>query len=251
MISVQPLNYSNPEVTQEGITAAILAQMERQTVAERLEQVRNRIEAACKRSGRLPKEITLIAVTKGFPPDVVHEAVAAGITDIGENRVQEAQAKRSELSDLPANVTHHMLGHLQTNKVKAALDLFDIIHSVDSLHLAEAISRRASTPFPVFLEVNAAAETSKFGFTPEAIPDEVRAIRGLSNLDVRGLMTVAPIADDTEDVRPIFRRLRKCADDLDLQDVSMGMTNDFEVAIEEGATHVRIGRALFGERSLP
>jgi pyridoxal phosphate enzyme (YggS family) len=225
--------------------------MKRQTVAERLEHVRKRMDAACERSGRSPKEITLIAVTKGFPPDVVREAVAAGITNIGENRVQEAQAKRSELSDVPANVTHHMLGHLQTNKVKAVLDIFDIIHSVDSLHLAEAISRRASTPFPVFLEVNAAAEASKFGFAPEALPDEFRAISGLPNLDVRGLMTVAPITDDSESVRPIFRQLRKCADDLDLSELSMGMTNDFEVAVEEGATHVRIGRALFGERGLP
>ena len=251
MNSVQPLNYSNPGITQEGTAAAILAPMKRQTVAERLEHVRNRVDAACERSGRSTKEITLIAVTKGFPPDVVREAIAAGITNIGENRVQEAQAKRSELSDLPANLTHHMLGHLQTNKVKAVLDIFDIIHSVDSLHLAEAISRRASTSFPVFLEVNAAAEASKFGFAPEALPDEFRAISGLPNLDVRGLMTVAPITDDSESVRPIFRQLRDCADDLDLHDLSMGMTNDFEVAIEEGATHVRIGRALFGERSLP
>ncbi|MCH8814450.1 MAG: YggS family pyridoxal phosphate-dependent enzyme [Chloroflexi bacterium] len=225
--------------------------MKRQTVAERLEQVRERMDAACERSGRSPKEITLIAVTKGFPPDVVREAIAAGIADIGENRVQEAQAKRSELSDLPARVSHHMLGHLQTNKVRAVLDLFDIIHSVDSLHLAEAISRRASTPFPVFLEVNAAAEPSKFGFAPEALPDEFNTISTFPNLDVRGLMTVAPITEDTESVRPVFRQLRDCADGLGLSELSMGMTNDFEVAIEEGATHVRIGRALFGERSLP
>ncbi|MFQ5473097.1 MAG: YggS family pyridoxal phosphate-dependent enzyme [Dehalococcoidia bacterium] len=225
--------------------------MERQTVAERLEQVRKRMDAACERSGRSPKEITLIAVTKGFPPDVVREAVAASITDVGENRVQEAQAKRSGLSDLPASVTHHMLGHLQTNKVKAALDLFDIIHSVDSLHLAEAISRRASAPFPVFLEVNMADEPSKFGFAPDALPNASHVMSGLPNIDVRGLMTVAPIVDDMEDVRPIFRQLRGCADDLGLRELSMGMTNDFEVAIEEGATHVRIGRALFGERSLP
>ena len=225
--------------------------MKRQTVAERLEHVRKRMDAACERSGRSPEEITLIAVTKGFPPGVVREAIAAGITDIGENRVQEAQAKRSELSDFPANVTHHMLGHLQTNKVKAALDLFDIIHSVDSLHLAEAISRRASTIFPVFLEVNAAAETSKYGFSVQALPNEFRVISGLPHLDVRGLMTVAPITDDTESVRPIFRQLRDCAGDLGLNELSMGMTNDFEIAIEEGATHVRIGRALFGERGLP
>jgi pyridoxal phosphate enzyme (YggS family) len=223
--------------------------MEPQTLAERLARVRQRISDACERSGRSPDEITLIAVTKGFPASAVLEAVDAGITDIGENRLQEAQEKRAELGDFPPQITTHMLGHLQTNKVKAVTGLFDIIHSVDSLHLAEAISRRAQHPFPIFLEVNVAAESSKFGLSMAGLPDAYRTISKLPNLDVRGLMTIAPIVDDPDEVRPIFRSLRESAQDLALGELSMGMTNDFEVAIEEGATHVRIGRALFGERN--
>jgi pyridoxal phosphate enzyme (YggS family) len=223
--------------------------MEPQTLAERLAGVRQRIKGACDRSGRSETEITLIAVTKGFPASVVLEAIGAGITDLGENRVQEAQAKRDELGDLPTGITTHMVGHLQTNKVKAVTALFDIIHSVDSLHLAEAISGKAQHPFPIFLEVNVASESSKFGLSLAELPDAFRAISKLPNLEVRGLMTVAPIVDDPEDVRTVFQQLRESAEDLDLRELSMGMTNDFEVAIEEAATHVRIGRALFGERS--
>jgi len=225
--------------------------MEPQTVAERLAHVRQRINAACERSGRSPTEITLIAVTKGFPASVVLDAVDAGITDIGENRLHEAQSKFAEIDALPPSVTKHMLGHLQTNKVKAVTKLFDIIHSVDSLHLSEAISRRAQHPFPIFLEVNVADEPSKFGFSLDELPKALPSIAELPNLDVRGLMTVAPIADDPDDVRAVFRSLRESAQALGLRELSMGMTNDFEVAIEEGATHVRIGRALFGERSSP
>lgn len=222
--------------------------MKPQTIAERLAEVRGRVAGACERSGRSPDEVTLIAVAKGFPAATVREAVAAGIGDIGENRVQEAQEKRVDLTDLPAGVTWHMIGHLQTNKVKAALDLFDIIHSVDSLHLAEAISRRAAGPIPIFLEVNVAGEASKYGITIDALPGEFEPISRLRNIDVRGLMTVAPLAEDSEEVRPVFARLREAAGSLGLHDLSMGMTDDFEVAVEEGATHVRIGRAVFGER---
>jgi pyridoxal phosphate enzyme (YggS family) len=225
--------------------------MEPPIVASRLDGVRGRIAAACERSGRTPDDVTLIAVTKGFPVQAARDAVAAGITDLGENRVQEAQAKRPELTDLPPVVVWHMIGHLQSNKVKAALDLFDIIHSVDSLHLAEAISKRAERPVPVFIEVNVAGESSKYGITIAALPEHVQSISRLPNVDVRGLMTVAPIAADPEDVRPVFRELREAAVALGLRGLSMGMTDDFEVAIEEGATHVRIGRALFGERSYP
>jgi pyridoxal phosphate enzyme (YggS family) len=225
--------------------------MEPPTVTGRLDGVRRRIAAACEKSGRPPDDVTLIAVTKGFPAQTARDAVAAGITDLGENRVQEAQAKRPELADLPPGVVWHMIGHLQTNKVKAALDLFDIIHSVDSLHLAEAISKRAERPVPVFIEVNVAGESSKYGITITALPDHFQSISRLANVDVRGLMTVAPIATSPEDVRPVFRGLREAAVTLGLQGLSMGMTDDFEVAIEEGATHVRIGRALFGERSYP
>lgn len=222
--------------------------MEPPTVASRLDGIRGRIAVACERSGRSPEEVTLIAVTKGFPAQAVRDAVAAGITDIGENRVQEAQAKRPELADLPPGVLWHMIGHLQSNKVKAALGLFDIIHSVDSLHLAEAISKRAERPVPVFLEVNVAGESSKYGITIAALPEHFQTISRLPNVDVRGLMTVAPVTKNTEQVRPVFRKLREAAGSLGLSGLSMGMTDDFEVAIEEGATHVRIGRALFGER---
>lgn len=218
-------------------------------MASRLDGVRRRIAAACERSGRTPDEVTLIAVVKGFPARVIRDAVAAGITDLGENRVQEAQAKRPELADLPAGVVWHMVGHLQTNKVKAALGLFDIIDSVDSLRLAEAISGQAEQPVPIFLEVNVAGEPSKYGITIADLPELLEPISRLPNVDVRGLMTIAPIAADPEDVRPVFRQLREAAGSLGLHGLSMGMTDDFEVAIEEGATHVRIGRALFGERS--
>jgi PLP dependent protein len=219
------------------------------TIAERVADVRRRIEAACDRSGRSSDEVTLIAVTKGFGPDAIREAVAAGVRDIGENRVQEAEAKRAALADLPSDVTWHMIGHLQSNKVKAALGTFDTIQSVDSLHLAEAISTRASKPVPVFLEVNVANEPSKSGFALEVLPSAFETISRLPNLDVRGLMTVAPFFDDADDARPVFRRLRIAAEALGLRELSMGMTNDFEVAIEEGATHVRVGRAIFGERA--
>ncbi len=217
-------------------------------IAERLAQVRETIAAACLRSGRPPGDVTLIAVTKGFPPEAVRQAVAAGIGDIGENRVQEAAAKRPALADLAEGVTWHLIGHLQTNKVKTALTLFDIIHSVDSLHLAEAISRRAPGPVLAFLEVNGAGEPAKSGFSLDDLPRAFETICRLPNLDIRGLMTVAPVAADAEQVRPVFRRLRQEAQSLGLKQLSMGMSYDFEVAIEEGATHVRIGRAIFGER---
>ncbi len=220
--------------------------MDGETIAARLAQVHDRIAAACERSGRAPGEVTLIAVSKGFGATAVREAAAAGAADIGENRVQEAADKRPELAGL-SGVTWHMIGHLQTNKVKAALGLFDIIHSIDSIRLAEAISSRALSDVPVFLEVNVSQEPTKTGFTIDEVSDAYRAARPL-HLDVRGLMTIAPLRDRNEDVRPIFRDLRQTAHGLGLEQLSMGMTNDYEVAIEEGATHVRIGRAIFGER---
>lgn len=223
------------------------------TVAERLQAVRLRIADACARAGRSPDEVTLVAVTKGFPPEAVREAAAAGVRHFGENRIQEAQAKLPALGDLSPKPTWHMVGHLQTNKVKTALNLFDIIQSVDSFHLAEAINRRAPQPdrVPVLLEVNVAAEPAKYGFSPDELPSQAEAIRRLPGLDVRGLMTVAPMTDDREQLRPIFRRLRQLAQSLQLPELSMGMTDDFETAVEEGATIVRVGRAIFGERNQP
>ena len=198
------------------------------TIASRITIVRERIEAACARRDRAPGDVTLIAVSKGFGADAIREAVAAGIKDIGENRVQEMHGKRPELDDLP--VTWHMIGHLQTNKAKVALSLFDILHSVDSLHLAEEISRRASGPVPVFLEVKVAAEPTKSGFPPKELEAAHDAISSLQNIDVRGLMTVAPLVADPEEVRPVFRELRRHADTLGLRELSMGMSDDFEVA---------------------
>jgi hypothetical protein len=217
-------------------------------VATRIADARERIAAACARTGRSPDTVTIVAVTKGFGPDAVRAAVAAGIRDIGENRVQEAQAKRAALTDLPRDVRWHMIGHLQTNKVQTALSLFDTIQSVDSIHLAEAISRRAPVSVPVFLEVSVAGEATKMGFSPAELPGAYETIAALPSLDVRGLMTVAPIAASPEEVRPVFRRLAAEAEQLGLRELSMGMTHDYEVAVEEGATHVRLGRALFGER---
>jgi len=218
------------------------------SIAGRIATVQSRIEAACRRAGRSPGDITLIAVTKGFPAGAVREAYAAGLRHFGENRVQEAEAKLPELASIRPHVTWHMIGHLQTNKVKTAVNLFDIIHSVDSFHLAEAISRRAPHAVPAFIEVNVAAQPSKYGLTLDDLPREFHRISRLPNLDVRGLMTVAPITRDPEAVRPVFRRLREAATALGLAQLSMGMTDDFEVAIEEGATHIRVGRAIFGER---
>jgi pyridoxal phosphate enzyme (YggS family) len=221
------------------------------SVAERVEAVRRRIESACARAGRPPDEVTLVAITKTFPPAAVREAAAAGLRDFGENRVQEAQAKLPQLADLTPRPTWHMVGHLQTNKVKTAMGLFDIIQSVDSLHLAEAISGRApeNRRVPVLLEVNVAGESAKYGFRPEELPEAAAAAQRLPGLDVRGLMTVAPLVEDAEEVRPVFRRLRELARAVHLRELSMGMTDDFEVAVEEGATIVRVGRAIFGERS--
>jgi pyridoxal phosphate enzyme (YggS family) len=218
------------------------------TIAERIAHVRQLVERAAERAGRSPADVTIVAVSKGFPPAAIDEAAIAGIADLGENRVQEAAAKIAALRGLP--VTWHLVGHLQTNKAKTALELFDIIHSVDSLHLAEALSHPdRSGPLPILLEVNASGEATKFGFPPCEVADAAQAVARLPHLDLRGLMTVAPFVSDPETVRPVFRELRRLRDALGLRELSMGMTDDFEVAIEEGATLVRIGRAIFGERT--
>jgi pyridoxal phosphate enzyme (YggS family) len=217
------------------------------TIAERVAHVRQRVERAAERAGRSPADVTIVAVSKGFPPSAIDEVVVAGIADVGENRVQEATAKIAALRGLP--VTWHLVGHLQTNKAKTALELFDIIHSVDSLHLAQVLSHPdRSGPLPILLEVNVAAEASKFGFAPAEVAAAAQVVARLPHLDLRGLMTVAPFVSDPETVRPVFRELRRLRDALGLRALSMGMTDDFEVAIEEGATLVRIGRAIFGER---
>ncbi len=217
-------------------------------IAENLASVRQRIDAACQRAGRSPGDVTLVGVSKGATAQAVAEACAAGLTDVGENRVQEAVVKIEAVSILSHQPTWHLIGHLQTNKAKTATRLFDILHSVDSLRLAQALSRRASEILPVLLEVNVAQDAAKFGFAPEEVTSALAAIAALPNLDVRGLMTIAPLTDDPETSRPVFRRLRELGDALNLAELSMGMTGDFEVAIEEGATMIRVGRAIFGPR---
>ena len=200
------------------------------------------------RSERDAAAVRLVGMTKGVAPAAVEAAIAAGLRDFGENFVQEAQERIEVLDAAASEATWHFIGHLQTNKVPAALSLFDIIHSVDSLRLAQQLSHRAHTRLRVLLEVNVAGEASKFGFAPAGVADAVSAIASLPNLDLAGLMTVAPAHADADAARPVFRALRELADANGLTELSMGMTDDFEVAIEEGATLVRIGRAIFGER---
>ena len=159
--------------------------------------------------------------------------------------MQEARDKIPQLSSLEPHPTWHLVGHLQTNKAKTALELFDIIHSIDSVRLADILSRRTENDLPILLEVNISGEPTKSGFPPTEVPRAVEEISRLSKLEVKGLMTIAPLVDDPEEVRPIFRQLRDLRDSLGLEHLSMGMTDDFEVAIEEGATLIRVGRAIF------
>ena len=198
--------------------------------------------------------VTLLPVTKGQPPEVVNEATRLGITLFGENKVQEAKAKIPLCSD---RLRWHMIGHLQSNKCRDAVELFAMIQSVDSLHLAEEINKRADQSgkaMPVLLEVNLAGEASKFGYAPDPLLLDLPAINRLPRLEVQGLMTVPPYTSDVERLRTIFRQMRelkqRCESVLGvpLPHLSMGMSGDFEIAIEEGATIVRIGTALFGAR---
>jgi len=211
-------------------------------------EVRARIARACGRCGRSPDQVMLVAITKTVEPSVIREAFAAGLRHFGENRVQEARNKMEALADLRAQITWHMVGHLQSNKARAAAGMFDMIQSVDSVRLASILSRDAPRPIPILLEVNVAAEVTKSGFRPEELREAFGIIRNMPSLSVEGLMTVAPQVTDPEAVRPVFRRLRGLRDSLGLGHLSMGMSDDFEIAIEEGATMVRIGRAIFGER---
>jgi len=219
-----------------------------------VEEVRGRIAEACRRAGRDPGEVTLIAVSKGHPPEAVRAAHEAGMTIFGENRVQEASQK---IPLCPSSLVWHMVGHLQRNKVRKALPLFEMIHSVDSLRLVEALERECSRlgkVLPVLIEVNVAGESSKYGIAPENLRELLDAAAGCGHLEVRGLMTMPPWSPDPEKVRPYFARLRellvKAGEEWGhgLVELSMGMSADFEVAIEEGATMVRIGTAIFGRR---
>ena len=225
-------------------------------IAENLRKVRERIEKACERSSRDPNSVTLIAVTKTHPPEVIVEAVEAGVKHIGENRVQEAREKHEKLKDL--DVTWHLIGYLQRNKVKYAVRIFQWIHSVDRIALVDELEKRLEREgknLPVLLEVNVAGEESKHGVSPEQLEELFMYTLKAKHLRPVGLMTVAPYVEDPEEVRWVFRKLRELKDALNekvndevLKHLSMGMSNDFEVAIEEGATMVRIGTAIFGER---
>ena len=216
--------------------------------------VQQRIEAACARAGRAPGSVTLVAVTKSQPPDVVSAAAALGLSLFGESKVQEAKAK---IPQCPGRLRWHMVGHLQTNKCRDAVGLFEMVQSVDSLHLAEELNSRAeqaAKTMPVLLEVNAVGEASKFGCRPDQLLADLERLNALPRLEIQGLMTVPPWTLDPEKARPVFRQMRELKERCEqllgapLPHLSMGMTGDFEVAIEEGATMVRIGTALFGAR---
>jgi len=188
-------------------------------------------------------------VSKTVQASAIEAAFKAGIRDFGESRVQEAKTKIEQLQRLKPGSIWHMVGHLQTNKAKTAAAIFDIIHSIDSLNLAETLNNCSPKRLPILIQVNVSAEATKGGFMLSEVQETVKQIRRLPNLEVQGLMTIAPWVDNAEEVRPVFRRLRQLRDALELKHLSMGMSDDFEVAVEEGATLVRIGRAIFGERS--
>ena len=219
-----------------------------------LNSIRQVIAAACARAGRDPASVTLLPVTKGQPPEIVNAAARLGLLLFGENKVQEAKAK---IPACPDRLRWHMIGHLQSNKCRDAVELFEMIQSVDSLHLAREVSKRAEQAgktMPVLLEINAVGEASKFGYRPEQMLSDLLQINSLPRLEIRGLMTVPPWSADPEKVRPVFRQMRELRERAQqvlgtpLPQLSMGMSGDFAVAVEEGATIVRIGTALFGPR---
>jgi PLP dependent protein len=219
------------------------------TTSERIAAIRQRIAVACERGQRDPAGVTLIAVSKTFPANAVEAGWKAGLRDFGENRVQEGVAKAAELEKAGIVPSWHLIGHLQRNKAKEAMQCFAILHAVDSERLLEAIEAAGLPPVRICLEVNVAAEETKFGVSPAEAGRLAAFARSLGRVRLQGLMTVAPRAANPEAVRPVFRSLRELAGDLGLGMLSMGMSEDFEVAIEEGSTHVRIGRAIFGERA--
>ena len=224
------------------------------SIAENLERVRDEVAQAAAKAGRAVEEIELLAITKTHAAEKVREAIEAGHTLFGESRVQEARAK---IPELPSNLRWHFVGHLQKNKIRHALPLFEMIHSVDSLALAQEINRIAEEEgmHPrVLLEVNVAGEGSKFGFSQEKLRDQMESLLALPRLSILGLMTIPPLAREPEASRKYFVQLRELRDHLqnefrvDLAQLSMGMTQDFPIAVEEGATLVRVGTAIFGER---
>lgn len=227
------------------------------SIAARLNAIRSRMDAAAARSGRNPRDIRLVAVSKTKPASAIREAVSAGVTVIGENYIQEARDKFSTLSDL--DLQWHFIGHLQSNKAKYAVRMFDLIHSVDSCKLAAELNRQAGNIGklqPILVQVNISGEATKWGTSENEAMDLVAEIGTLKNLHIQGLMTMPPFFDAPEEARPCFAALHRLAARIQsetagnvvMQELSMGMTGDFEVAIEEGATLVRIGTAIFGAR---
>jgi pyridoxal phosphate enzyme (YggS family) len=216
-------------------------------LAHRLEKVRARIRQAAERAGRDPGGITILAVTKKFPSTVIREAYALGLRDFGENYVQEFERKHPEVADL-AGARFHLIGSLQSNKSARATEIFSAIETIDSLKLARRVAERAAGPLDVMVEVKLAGEETKTGALPEAVPEIIAALREATNLRLSGLMTMPPWSTNAEQSRPYFRTLRELAGRYNLTGLSMGMSNDFEAGIEEGATMVRIGTALFGPR---
>jgi len=226
------------------------------SVCENYLAVEEKVKEACRRAGRSRDEVTLIAVSKTKPMSMIEELLPLGVVDFGENKVQELTAKEEAL---PSHIRWHMIGHLQRNKVKYIVDKAFLIHSVDSLRLAEAISQKAgkkNVTANILIEVNVAGEDSKFGVRPEETAALAEAISKLPNISVKGLMTIAPFVENAEENREVFRNLRKLSVDIEekkfnnvtMAVLSMGMTGDYEVAIEEGATMVRVGTGIFGER---
>jgi pyridoxal phosphate enzyme (YggS family) len=228
------------------------------SIRDNISRVEERVAAACRRSGRRREDVRLVAVSKTHPPELIREGFHAGLRDFGENRVQEAKTKRLALADLDA--TWHLVGHLQSNKARMARELFDWVQSLDSLRVAEKLAQ-AGTPaharLPVLIEVNLGEETSKSGVRSGEVAALAEQIAAMETLELRGLMVVPPFFENPEEVRPYFRQLRGLASDLDarklanvsMRELSMGMSHDFEVAIEEGATILRVGTAIFGERT--
>lgn len=226
-------------------------------IKENIQEVQSHIADACKRSGRDISEVTLIAVSKTKPVEAIYEAMACGMTEFGENKVQE-MCDKIEVIKEPLN--WHLIGHLQTNKVKYIIGKACLVHSVDSYHLAEKIQTEAAkrnAQVDILVQVNVANETTKFGLSSDETIEMVEQISKLPNLHIQGLMTIAPFVDDPEDNREIFREMKQLSvdikakniDNVNMKILSMGMTGDYEVAIEEGATHVRVGTGIFGERN--
>jgi pyridoxal phosphate enzyme (YggS family) len=224
------------------------------SLADNLASIQKRIAAACARAGRDPASVTLLAVSKGMPPEIVREAAECGLTLFGESKVQEARAK---IPRCPGRLRWQMIGHLQSNKCRDAVHFFEMVQSVDTLELAQEINKwsdKQAKTMPILLEVNLAGESTKFGFKPDQVLAGLEAINALPKIEVHGLMTIAPWTPESEKVRPLFRQLRELKEECEeklgapLPHLSMGMSGDFEVAIEEGATMVRIGTSLFGAR---